>query len=113
MSINAQKLDDIMTELGHPESLNGTLYLRTAVETYRPGMAITKELYPAIAKAHDTTPARAERCMRHSIETAWARGSDLGQLKWFGYTIDPGRGCPTVSEYVARLAKLCHEAVSL
>ena len=30
---------------------------------------VTKVLYPAVAKLYDTTVCRAERAMRHSIET--------------------------------------------
>jgi two-component system response regulator (stage 0 sporulation protein A) len=47
--------------------------------------------------------------MRHSIERAWERGSIKAQETYFGYSIDPNTGRPTVSEFVARMAKLCHE----
>lgn len=103
------KLDRIMNELGHSENLLGTGYIRSAVEMYRPGMSITKELYPAIAKAADSTGPRVERAMRHSIEKAWERGSIYAQENYFGYSIDPEKGRPTVSEYIARMARLCHE----
>jgi two-component system response regulator (stage 0 sporulation protein A) len=33
--------------------------------------AVTKELYPTIAKKYDTTPSRVERAIRHAIELAW------------------------------------------
>ena len=35
---------------------------------------ITKQLYPEIAKAYNTTASRVERAIRHSIEVAWSRG---------------------------------------
>ena len=102
-------LDEILLDLGHRENLNGTEFIRHAVAIYKPGMAITKELYPAIAKAAGSTPQRVERSMRHSIETAWTRGDYMTQERYFGYSVDPERGKPTVGEYVARLARICNE----
>lgn len=109
--VNEQKLDDILLELGHDDFNRGTAQLRVAVKMYEPGMSMTKELYPAIAKAAGSTGSRVERCMRHSIEKAWARNDIQGQLKYFGWSIDPARGRPTVGEYVARLAKICREGM--
>ena len=106
------KTDRIMMDLGHPERLHGTECLRRAVMIYRPGMSMTKELYPAIAKAVGSSPRRVERNMRHSIETAWTRGNMTAQLRFFGYTVDPQKGRPTVGEYVATIARLAHEAES-
>ena len=37
---------------------------------YKPNMAICKELYVEVAKLHGTTPSRAERAIRHTIECA-------------------------------------------
>ena len=107
--INEQKLDAILLELGHDDFSRGTVYLRLAVKMYEPGMTMTKELYPGLAKAVGSTGPRVERCMRHSIEKAWGRNDLQGQLKYFGWSVDPDRGRPTVSEYVSRLAKICQE----
>lgn len=108
--INERKMDEMMLELGHAENILGTGYLRRAVHYYDEGYrAMTKELYPAIAMSANTTPSRAERAMRHSITSAWNRGSIDAQLKYFGYTVRPDKGVPTVGEYVARMAKICHE----
>ena len=110
MSINKQKMDDIMLDLGHAENLLGTGYLRRGIEFYSQGMIrMTKELYPAIAEAVGSTPARVERAMRHSIESAWNRGDELTQLRYFGWSVNPEKGAPTVGEYVARMARVCHE----
>ena len=94
-----------MNELGHAERQSGTGYIREAVSIYERGMAMTKELYPALAKAAGSTPSRVERTMRHSIQSAWGRGSIDEQRRLFGYSVDPERGVPCVSEYVARLAR--------
>lgn len=107
--LNAQKLDEIMLEMGHPENLKGTDFIRKAVALYGPDVRLTKELYPAIAKAAGSTPSRVERAMRHSICTAWNRGSTEAQLRLFGYTVNPNTGVPKVGEYLARLHRVCHE----
>lgn len=36
--------------------------------------AVTKRLYPEIAKKNGTTASRVERAIRHAIEVAWDRG---------------------------------------
>lgn len=109
MMINEEKMDDILLELGHDDFNQGTALLRRAVRAYEPGMPLTKELYPALARAAGSTPARVERNIRHSIEKAWGRNDFHTQLKYFGWSVDPERGKPTVGEYVARLHKLCRE----
>ena len=49
--------------------------------------AVTKVLYPEVARRYNTTPSRVERAIRHAIEVAWDRG-DLETLqKFFGYTV--------------------------
>ena len=37
--------------------------------------AVTKRLYPEIAKRNGTTASRVERAIRHAIEVAWDRGA--------------------------------------
>lgn len=106
------KMDKMLAELGHPDLLIGTECLRVGLEIYRPGMSMTKELYPAIAKVMKSSPTRVERNMRHCIESAWLRGNTEAQLRFFGYTVDPQRGRPTVGEYVATMARRLHEAES-
>ena len=106
---NMKKLDTIMNELGHAERQIGTGYIREAVSIYERGMAMTKDLYPALAKAAGSTPSRVERAMRHSIQSAWGRGDYAAQQRYFGYSTDPERGVPCVQEYVARMARAIDE----
>lgn len=107
MKIDEKKLDEVMLELGHTENIKGTGYIRIAAALYERGMAMTKELYPAIAKAANTTPSGVERALRHSITSAWGRGSTEAQLKYFGHTVHPDKGAPTVGEYLARIVRVC------
>ena len=66
--------------------------------------AVTKVLYPEVAKRFGTTASRVERAIRHAIEVAWDRG-DLETLqKYFGYTVSNAKGKPTNSEFIAMIA---------
>ena len=66
--------------------------------------AVTKELYPAIAQANNTTPSRVERAIRHAIEVAWNRGKLETINSLFGYTVQNDKGKPTNSEFIAIIA---------
>lgn len=108
--INEAKLDNVLLELGHDDFNRGTAYIRAGVKLYEGGKRMmTKELYPAIAKAHGTSGSRVERLIRHSVEKAWARNDWETQLRYFGHSVDPDNGKPTNGEYIARLAAICRE----
>lgn len=109
---NIYDLESIVTEfiheLGVPAHIKGYHYLRTAIMMVVKDMDllnyITKELYPEIAKAYQTTSSRVERAIRHSIEVAWTRGKPQTMNDVFGYTINTGKGKPTNSEFIAMVA---------
>ena len=95
-------------EIGVPAHIKGYQYLREAIMIAVKDMdvinAITKVLYPQVAKAFGTTPSRVERAIRHAIEVAWDRG-DLDTLqRVFGYTVSITKGKPTNSEFIALIA---------
>ena len=98
----------IIHEIGVPAHIKGYQYLREAIIIAVEDMdvinAITKVLYPQVAKTFQTTPSRVERAIRHAIEVAWDRG-DLDTLqKFFGYTVSNTKGKPTNSEFIALIA---------
>lgn len=95
-------------EIGVPAHIKGYQYLREAIIIAVNDMevinAITKVLYPQVAKTFATTPSRVERAIRHAIEVAWDRG-DLETLqRFFGYTVSNTKGKPTNSEFIALIA---------
>ena len=99
---------NIIHEIGVPAHIKGYQYLREAIMIAVDDMdvinAITKVLYPQVAKAFQTTPSRVERAIRHAIEVAWDRG-DLDTLqRFFGYTVSNTKGKPTNSEFIALIA---------
>ena len=107
--INMEELDRNLSMLGFRENITGTNMLRTAVKEWEPGMSMTKELYPIVARKCGSTPSRAERAMRHAITTAFERGSIDTIIGLFGYSLSPDKGAPTVSEFVARMARVCSD----
>lgn len=99
---------NIIHEIGVPAHIKGYQYLREAIMIAVNDMdvinAITKVLYPQVAKTFQTTPSRVERAIRHAIEVAWDRG-DLDTLqRFFGYTVSNTKGKPTNSEFIALIA---------
>ena len=105
--IDGERLDRVLLQLGHDDFNRGTTYIREAVYAYEPGMSLTRQLYKDIADLHGCSVAAVEGCMRHSIEKAWMRGSEQMRELYFGYSVDPCIGRPTIGEYVARLSRLC------
>ena len=102
------KVTNIIHEIGVPAHIKGYQYLRDAimmaVEDMNMLNAITKVLYPTIAKNHHTTPSRVERAIRRAIEVAWGRGKMDTIDELFGYTVSVGKGKPTNSEFIAMIA---------
>ncbi len=103
-----RRVTAIIHEIGVPAHIKGYQYLREAIILVVGDMdiinAVTKVLYPAVAKRFGTTASRVERAIRHAIEVAWDRG-DLETLqKYFGYTVNSTKGKPTNSEFIAMIA---------
>ncbi len=99
---------DIIHEIGVPAHIKGYQYLREAIILTIRDMdminAVTKVLYPEVAKRFNTTPSRVERAIRHAIEVAWDRGDVETLQKFFGYTVSGIKGKPTNSEFIAMIA---------
>lgn len=101
-------ISEIMREIGVPAHIKGYEYLRESIKltVMDPELmhAVTKILYPTVAKSHKTTSSRVERAIRHAIEVAWDRGDVDVLSSYFGYTIQNSRGKPTNSEFIAMIS---------
>lgn len=99
---------EIIHEIGVPAHIKGYQYLREVIILTINDMdiinAVTKVLYPEVAKKFGTTPSRVERAIRHAIEVAWDRGDIEVLQKFFGYTVSNIKGKPTNSEFIAMIA---------
>ncbi|MFO7273574.1 MAG: sporulation transcription factor Spo0A [Symbiobacteriaceae bacterium] len=97
----------LLRSLGIPPHLKGYRYLGDAVllVLQQPELlgAVTKDLYPAIARSNGTTASRVERAIRHAIGMAWDRGRDqLQRLVRRSGESAPAK--PTNSEFIAAVA---------
>ena len=79
----------VIHQIGVPAHIKGYQYLRTAILMAISDKdvinAVTKVLYPTVAKQYQTTSSRVERAIRHAIEVAWDRG-DVDTLNSFSDT---------------------------
>ncbi len=102
------KVTGVIHDVGIPANIKGYQYLRDAimmtVHDNELMHAVTKQLYPMVAKRHKTTASRVERAIRHAIEVACTRGNEEFFYKLFGYTVSTLKGKPTNSEFIALIA---------
>lgn len=87
-------------------NLDGFTLLCTGIPLYArdPRQRLSKELYPAIAKACGCTDGRAvEKTIRNAIEAAWKVRDELAWAKYFPGSYDC---CPSNKVFIARLAEL-------
>ena len=104
----SSRVTEVIHQVGVPAHIKGYQYLREAimmaVEDIESVSAITKVLYPSIAKKFKTTSSRVERAIRHAIEVAWDRGDIETLQNYFGYTVSGVKGKPTNSEFISMIA---------
>ena len=102
------QVTELILQIGIPAHIKGYHFVRSAiimaVETPDTINAITKIVYPTIAKKYQTSPSRVERAIRHAIEVAWDRGDVDTLNSIFGYSINSNKGKPTNSEFIAMLS---------
>ncbi len=102
------RVTNVIHNVGVPANIKGYKYLRDAIlMTIKDNEminAVTKQLYPEVAKRHKTTSSRVERAIRHAIEVACTRGNEECFYKLFGYTVSTLKGKPTNSEFIALIA---------
>lgn len=102
------RVTEVIHQVGVPAHIKGYQYLREAIMMAIRDMdsvgAITKIMYPGIAKKFHTTASRVERAIRHAIEVAWDRGDIETLQSYFGYTISGVKGKPTNSEFISMIA---------
>lgn len=107
--LNLQKLvTSIIREIKVPVHIMGYRYLREAIIITVKDMdavnAVTKVLYPEVAKRFSTTSDRVERSIHHAIEVAWDQGDLWTIQKYFGNAAAKAVESPTNSEFIATIA---------
>ncbi len=103
----------ILHKLGVPPHYKGFSYLREAVlmcaaTGYLSG-ALTKELYPTLARKFATTPGGVEAAIRNAIIAAWENGNRAAIKELCSQ--HGGERVPTNSLFIAKLAEEVHAVI--
>lgn len=96
----------VLNKLGMPTNLKGYAYsvyaIHLGMQMGTFDISVTKYLYPAIAKAFETTNSRVERAIRHAVEvTADQVYSPFYQQLFKATKINVGK--PVNSEFISRI----------
>lgn len=104
---------ELLIEVGVPAVIKGYRYSITAIKLIVENPEyidqVTKRLYSAVAKIHNSTYGRVERAIRYGIEVAWEQGDVDVHYRIFGNSVSGEKGKPTNSEFLARLADIVRE----
>ena len=103
-------VSEALREVGIPDHLKGSQYLREAIL-----LAIADEsaiydlknkIYTPVAKLFGANIAWVKKAMAHAVLVSWDETGDLDTLMaYFGYTISNVKGYPTISEFIALFAE--------
>lgn len=98
----------ILHELGMSPGLKGYGYIHDAalLALDDPSLlhAVTKVIYPCVARRNGTTAFCVERTIRHAIEITWERGSRDAWDRYFGHLCADG-GKPANGMFLAELVE--------
>lgn len=98
----------ILLACGMPAHLRGYRLVRSAlvqtVQHPERAEAITKLLYPAVAKECAVSIIGVERAIRHAIEVVWKRGGYHALNTYFGCELWKDGVRPTNREFIATVA---------
>lgn len=104
------KVSNILKTMGTPVNIKGYRYLiDSIVMTYHDRdliNAITKQLYPEVAKKHHSTWYKIERDIRSAIDSTWKRG-DMDYIKTI--FIGNRENRPTNSEFIAMIVEKLYQ----
>ena len=105
-------VNEWLAVLGVPSNLLGHTYLKYLIDTIdkdKISQYNYTELYNEATNAiEDSTSARAERALRHAVESSWLRIPRKLKLRLFGTTLDLNK-TPCVSQYIASIIHGYHE----
>jgi two-component system response regulator (stage 0 sporulation protein A) len=97
-----------LTRLGIAAHLKGYSYIRTGIrhciEHPEEMEGITKILYPAIAREHNTTANRVEHGIRHAVSQAWKKRDQKAWAAVFGCCRSESEEKPANAQFIATLA---------
>ena len=97
----------ILVQMGFKNNLSGFRYVVSGLPMFaeNPQQAVTKELYPAIAKLHGKTGEQVERAIRNAIDLAWQRRDDRIWRMYFAPAPDGSIPRPTNGQLLHTLMR--------
>lgn len=87
--------------------MSGYSYAMTAVKfVLKEGLvSMMSDVYPYVAKVHNTTPSRVERNIRHFVKTIWIRERVVEINRVFGANVYDKNNKPTNTEFICLVAE--------
>ena len=97
----------MLMELNLPSKRRGFTYLEQAIKLYleQPAQALTKVIYPNLAKDYDTNTDAVERAIRQVIHESWATRDDSVWRMYFCVSKTGSVPRPTNAEFISRIAE--------
>ena len=97
------RISELLLSLSISTKHNGFGYLTEAIliTIQEPGLSITKELYPSVAKICGCKKGNVERSIRSTLEVAWDHGNSKIWQQYFPDAISR----PTNAFFISRLAE--------
>lgn len=102
-------VDALLDDLGFPAHIGRNCLKYAALMGVRDESLLRHmggRLIPIAADLCGISAVQAERAMRHAIAQAWRSDKFENQYRVFSDTVDAGRGQPTLSEMIFRLADI-------
>lgn len=108
---NNPSTSELLLKLNIPTNFSGFSYLNDAIELMlkSPKIAVTKELYPALAHVHGTTAAQVERGIRSAIHAGWKNCDREQWREFFSAEPDGMIKRPSNGFFISRLSYALRE----
>ncbi len=100
-------VSSMLMDLDIPSKRRGFLYLEMCIQMYMddPGLPLTKEIYPAVAKKYHSHGEAVERAIRQVIHETWANRDDRVWRMYFRAGRNGLLHRPTNAEFISCLAE--------
>lgn len=97
----------MLMDLNIPSKRRGFRYLEQGIKQYmeRPGQALTKTIYPDVAREYFTNSQAVERAIRQVIHESWERRDDKVWRMYFSSGREGIIPRPTNAEFISRMAE--------
>jgi len=105
-----RRIEKLLSEIGIPTNRVGYRFLVSAflLELGKPNSinAVTKTLYPVLAKKYQTSPKNVERAIHYVINVAWCSTTIEGRRKIYGNSINPQKEHATNREFLTTVIQI-------